>query len=138
MRAQRSDAPRAALGAELPERDDGDDDAPPPPAARAADAAAGRGRAGAPPPRDTAADAAAAEAARQAAADEEDAYLFISRLPPLHLCTPAGREPALPPKAPNAHRVTLVRPARGPLRPCHPLAGRTATASAGPATAAAA
>jgi hypothetical protein len=114
MRAARSDAPRAPAGAELPERDDVDDDAAPLPASRAADAASSRSRASGPPPRDAAAEAAAAEAARQAAADEEDAYLFISRLPPLHLCTPAGREPALPPKAAHAHRVTLVRPARAP------------------------
>ena len=40
---------------------------------------------------------------------EDDPFLFIARLPPLHLCTPAGREHALPPKAPGAPRATLVR-----------------------------
>ena len=42
------------------------------------------------------------------AEEEEQTHLFISRLPPLHLCTPCGREPALPAKAPGAPRVTLV------------------------------
>ena len=40
--------------------------------------------------------------------DNEEAFLFISRLPPLHLCTPAGREAALPPKAAGCPPCTLV------------------------------
>jgi hypothetical protein len=40
--------------------------------------------------------------------DNEEAFLFISRLPPLHLCTPAGREAALPPKGSGCAPCTLV------------------------------
>ena len=39
---------------------------------------------------------------------DEEALLFISRLPPLSQCTPGGREAALPPKRPGAPSATLV------------------------------
>lgn len=58
---------------------------------------------------------------------QDDPYLFCARLPPLHLCTPPGREHVLPPQLPGEKLPTLARSPHptarhsGTLAPCTSL-----------------